>query len=154
MTWQELRTGVYEPDGSMRDLCVLAATRQQWHEWVAYVNQHYRVEWSAEDHHEGQKFPAIDQDYIARRWDKGAEALSTSACLFLGHVHVTCNFTSEEVIENVIAPWEFTSLEDHDRLMAYLVEWSTELGTEVLVTYESFHEGVYIRVKGTTIQFE
>lgn len=154
MTWEELRKGVYEPDGSMRDLCVPAATRQQWHDWMEHVNRHYRVEWSAEDHQDGQTFPAIDLDYIARRWDKGAEALSTSACLFLGHLHVMCYFTDEEVIENVIAPWEFASPEDHNRLMAYLVDWSTALGKEVLVTYESFHEGVYIRVKGTAIQFE
>jgi hypothetical protein len=152
-TWQELRDGVYEIDGSWRDLCVLDATREDWVKWMAYVNQHYPVRWAAEDYQAGEALAAIEADYINQRWDAGAEALTTWGSVFLEQVQLNCHFFQDSEIENDIDPSEIKSIEDHQRLMDYAVAISTMLGKEVVVTAESFHEGVYIRINGIDIQF-
>jgi hypothetical protein len=153
-TWEELRTGVYEIDGSWRDVYVLDATREDWHHWMTYVNAHYPVIWGAEDHQDGQTLDAIDVAYIERRWDAGAEALTTWGSVFLEQVQLNCHFFTHSQIENDIDPSQLHSLEDHHRLMAYLVAISTALGKEVIVTAENIPEGVYIRVNGPNIHFE
>jgi hypothetical protein len=153
MTWQELRQGVYEVDGSWRDLCVLHASREDWTKWIAYVNQHYPVQWEAEDYQDGETLAAIKASYIDQRWDKGAEALTTWGSVFLEQVQLNCHFFQESEIENDIDPSQVKSLEDHDRIMNYAVGVSTILGKEVVLTTESFHEGVYIRINGASIQF-
>jgi hypothetical protein len=153
MTWQELRNGVYEVDGSWRDLCVLDASREDWARWIAFVNQHYPVKWAAEDYQDGETLAAIEAEYIDQRWDAGAEALTTWGSVFLEKVQVNCHFFQDSEIENDIDPSEVVSMEDHDRLMTYAVAISTILGKEVVITAESFHEGVYIRINGANIQF-
>ena len=152
-TWDELRTGVYEIDGSWRDIYVLDATRDDWRQWMTYVTAHYPVRWTAEDHQQGKELDAIDVAYIERRWDAGADALTTLGSVFLEHVQLNCHFFTDTQIENDIDPSEIRSLEDHHRLMAYLVALSTDLGKEVIVTAESCPECVCIRVNGTGIRF-
>lgn len=153
-TWEELRTGVYEVDGSWRDVYVLGATRADWRQWMTYVNAHYPVRWGAEDHQEGQPVDAIDMAYVERRWEAGAEALTTWGSVFLEHVQLNCHFFTDAQIENDMDPSQFQSLDDHHRLMAYLVAISTALGKEVIVTAENVPAGVYIRVNGPRIHFE
>lgn len=126
-TWQELRDGVYEIDGSWRDLCVLDATRGDWVKWMAYVNQHYPVSWGAEDYQAGETLAAIEADYINQRWDAGAEALTTWASVFLGQVQLNCHFFQDSEIENDIDPSKIKSIEDHQLLMDYAVAISTML---------------------------
>jgi hypothetical protein len=150
MTWPELRQGVYEVDGSWRDLCVLDANREDWAKWIAYVNQHYPVKWAAEDYGDGETLTAIEAGYIDQRWQAGAWG-----SVFLEQVQLNCHFFQESEIENDIDPSEIVSMEDHERLMAYAVAISMTLGKEVVLTAESFHEdeGVSIRINGPNIQF-
>ena len=147
-TWEELRTGVYEIDGSWRDIYVLGATREDWRQWMTYP-----FRWAAEDHQDGQQLDAIDVAYIERRWDAGADALTTLGSVFLEQVQLNCHFFADTQIENDIDPSEIRSLEDHHRLMAYLVALSRALNKEVIVTAESCPECVCIRVNGPDIQF-
>ena len=152
--WEELRTGVYEIDGSWRDIYVLQTTREDWQHWIWYVNRHYPVRWEAEDHLDGQELDAIDAAYIARRWDAGGEALVQWANVFVENIRLNCHFFTATQIENDFDPSAIRSMEDHHRLMGYLVAISTALQKEVIVTSENCPEWPYIRVNGSDIQFE
>ncbi len=152
--WEELRTGVYEIDGSWRDVYVLDATREDWQKWISYVNRHYPVRWEAEDHLEGKPLDAIDAAYIERRWDAGAEALAIWGNVFLENIRLNCHFFTHTQIENDLDPSEIRSMEDHHRLVGYLVAISSALQKEVIVTGENCPECVCIRVNGSDIQFE
>lgn len=151
MTWEQLRTEVYYIDGSWRDIYVLDTTREDWQRWIDYVNHHYPVRWGAGDKDDGKAFDAIDADYITRRWD--ASIWATWGNIFLEKVQLNCHFFTETQIENDIDPSKIVSIEDHDRLMAYLVAISIALGKEVILTAENSQKAVNIRVNGSDIQF-
>jgi hypothetical protein len=55
-TSKELRTGVYEIDGTWRDIYVLDTTQDDWRSWMTFVNQHYRVCWGAIDYQDGRRW--------------------------------------------------------------------------------------------------
>jgi hypothetical protein len=153
LTWEELRANLYEIDGSYRSIYVLGATREDWHQWMTYVNQHYPVRWSAEDHVDDQPFEAIDLAYIERRWDAGDHGIFTLGSVFLGPVKLNCHFWSDTEIEQDLDPSEFRSLEDHHRLLAYLVAISQTLRKEIIVTAEKYPKAIYLRVNGIDLQF-
>ena len=152
-TGEELRAGVYEIDGSWRDIYVLHATREDWQHWIAHVNRHYQVRWEAEDHLDGRELDAIDAAYMERRWDAGFDALVQWANVFVGDIKLNCHFFVATQIDNDFDPAAIRSMEDHHRLMGYLVAISTALQKEVIVTAENVPEGIYIRVNGTDIHF-
>ncbi|WP_375419284.1 hypothetical protein [uncultured Hymenobacter sp.] len=153
MTWEELRTGVYEIDGSWRDIYVLNATRQDWHQWIKYVNLNYSVRWAALNHCNGETLDAIDADYIAAWWDESGGVANPWGIIYLDKVQLKCHFFTDNEIENDVDPSQIVSMEDHHRLMAYLVAISGALGKEVIVTAENVREGVYVRVNGSNISF-
>ena len=151
--WEELRSGVYRIDGSYRDIYVLQTNRQDWSNWIAFVNAHYPVRWEAEGYNDGQPLEKIEADFIAQRWQLASERLTVLGSVFLEQVQVNCHFFVDSEIENDIDPKQILSLADHERLMSYLVGLSTALGKEVIVTEENAEEAVWIRVNGSVIQF-
>lgn len=151
--WEELRRGVYNIDGSYRDIYVLQTNRQDWSNWIAFVNGHYPVRWEAEGYNDGQPLKKIEADFIAQRWQLASERLTVLGSVFLEQVQVNCHFFVDTEIENDIDPKQILSLADHERLMSYLVGLSTALGKEVIVTEENAEEAVWIRVNGSVIQF-
>ena len=150
-TWEELRAGVYELDGSWRDIYVLDTTREDWRHWMTCVNRHYPVRWGAVDYQEDQTMDAIDVAYIDSRWEAGEGTLTSWCTVFLDQVEVKCHFFTYLEIEQDIDPSQIQSVADHERLMAYLVTISCALHKEVIVTAENVPEGIYIRVNGTDI---
>ena len=92
LTWEELRAGVYEIDGTWRDSYVLDATREDWRHWMRCVNRHYPVRWGAVDYQDDQTIDAIDVAYIDSRWDAGEVTLTSWCTVFLKQVEVKCHF--------------------------------------------------------------
>lgn len=129
-------------------------TREDWQHWIAYVNRHYLVRWEAEDHLDGQELDVIDAAYMARRWDAGGAALVQWANVFVENIKLNCHFFTATQIENDFDPSAIGSMEDHHRLMEYLVAISTALQEEVIMTAENCPEWPYIRVNGSDIHFE
>ena len=151
-TWEELRRGIYHVDGSYRDVYVLNANREDWDKWIAFVNSHYPIRWEAEGLNDKNPSDTIGASFIVQRWDMGMEQLTVIARVFLKQVQVNCHFFIDTEIENDIDPKEVQSIEDHERILAYLIGISTTLGKEVILTEENTEEAVLIRVNGSSIQ--
>jgi hypothetical protein len=154
MEWEQLQKNVYRHNGALRDIYVRNASRADWAAWVALVNRDYPVRWAVEAYNEEIPASRIDADFIARWWDDG-DRTSASATVFLGHIRVQCYFFGESELENDICPAEIQSMEDHERLMQYLVAVSLTLGKEVIMTEETVEDPqVFVRVNGRSIHYE
>ncbi|TGE20912.1 hypothetical protein [Hymenobacter metallicola] len=151
--WETLKRTVYSDDGSLRDIYVLDTTREDWNRWIAFVNARYPVRWEAEGHNGGAPATAINADFIARRWDAGREQLTVLAAVFLGNVQANCHFFVETNIEQDLAPGEIRTPADHEQVLAYLIDLSTALSKEVILTEESAEEAVWFRVNGTCVEY-
>ena len=151
--WDTIKRSVYSEDGSLRDVYVLGTTRQDWAHWITFVNGCYPVRWEAEGHNDDAPAPAIDADFIARRWDVGHNRLTVSTHVFLGSVQANCHFFVETEIENDLDPREIRTPADHERVLAYLVDLSTTLDKEVILTEENSEEAVWFRVNGARVEY-
>jgi hypothetical protein len=154
MDWEQLQKTIYRRDGALRDIYVRDISQAEWSTWIALVNRDYPVRWVMEGYNEQEPTSRIDANFIARWWDDG-ERTSTQATVLLEQIHVMCYFFTETEIENDITPGEILSLEDHERLMQYLVAVSLALGKEVIMTQETIHDPrVFVRVNRRTIHYE
>ncbi|NVO86410.1 hypothetical protein [Hymenobacter terrestris] len=154
MEWEQLKQTVYRRDGGLRDIYVRDASRADWAAWIALVNRDYPVQWTVEEYNDQAPACAIDANFIAHWWDD-EERTSTSATIFLAHIHVQCYFFGDFELENDICPSEIQCLADHERLMQYLVAVSLTLGKEVVMTEEAIHDAqVFVRVNGRSIHYE
>jgi hypothetical protein len=151
--WLTLKRSVYREDGSLRDVLVPHATRADWDRWIVFVNARYPVRWEAEGHNDGAPAPAIDAAFIHRHWDAGRERLTVLAAVFLGPVQANCHFFVDTEIENDLDPREIRAPDDHARVLAYLVDLSTTLGKEVLLTEESAENAVWFRVNAAEVEY-
>jgi hypothetical protein len=152
-TWEQLRTGVYEIDGTWRDIYVLDPSRENWRQWMRCVNQNYPVRWGVIGYQDDQTVDVIDVDHIDRLWDAGEISLNTWCTVFLEKVEVKCHFFSPLEIEQDVDPSQISSVADHERLMAYLITISRALQQEVIMTAENNQALVYIRVNGANIEY-
>ncbi|MCF6407330.1 hypothetical protein L3C95_30830 [Chitinophaga filiformis] len=152
MTWTELKHEIYYRDGSLRDMLVLRADRQDWKKWIDYVNENYRVKWynGKVDRYEDR----IDIGIIEEYWN-GEHDLSSIASVFIDEIVINAYLADESEIENDICPKEFDSLKDHEKLMKFMTDLARILDKEVILTPENEKETVLIRIeqggKGYTI---
>lgn len=151
--WEVLKRGVYREDGSLRDVYVLGTTRADWHRWIAFVNARYPVRWHADGRHEDVPGDAIEADFFAQYWEAGADRLATTVRVLVGPVQVNCHFFVETEIENDVDPREVRTPADHAGILAYLVDLSTALGKEVILTEENAEQEVWFRVNGKRVEF-
>lgn len=151
MDWSELRNGVYQIDGSWRDIYVLNVTRDDWRKWIEHVNVTYRVTFTAEDYKDGAVSNKVDTGFIDYRWDE--ERYVACASVFLYAVQINCHFFTDEKIENDIDPKQIETIDDHYRLIDYMKAVSKLLSKEVILTAENSEECVSIRVNGEHIEF-
>ena len=107
------------------------------------VNETYPVEF-----YDGQvQKPAamIDAD-AALSYLNGQRDLLINATIKIEGVIVKCYFFAEQEIENDIDPREITSIEDHNRLIAYMKSVSKCLQKPVILTDENVQNVVHILV--------
>jgi len=143
MTWNELKRKVYYEDGSLRDIFVLHADRQDWKKWIDYVNENYRIEWynGNTDKYEDK----INVCVIEGHWNREHD-LSSIASVFVDAIMINAYFADDSEIENDINPKEFNSPEDHEKLMRFMSDIARILDKDVILTPENEKETILIKI--------
>lgn len=143
MNWTDLKSKIYYKDGSLRDIYILGTDRADWGKWVGHVNQKYTIKWfNPKTQKTDEK---VDFEVIEEYWNGNGNFFST-AHVFLGKTQVNAHFFQEDEIENDIAPTEFKTIEDHEKLMDYMAGLSLLLDKEVILTPENMREIVLVKV--------
>ena len=150
MNWADLKDKIYYWDGSWRDIYVLHTSRADWKIWVDYVNKNYRIGWhnAKADKDENQ----IDFGVIKEYWS-GNHDLCSTANVFIDKIQINAHFFDDNEMENDIDPREFNSMEDHNKLIKYMVDLSTLLDKEIILTPENEHETILFKVYKNNIEF-
>ncbi|RAJ92704.1 hypothetical protein LX87_05035 [Larkinella arboricola] len=143
MDWQQLKENVYYQDGSLRDIYVHHVTRKDWQLWADYVNTHYKT--SVLIYETQAKTDTIDIGIAFAYWNRSHDNCST-ASVYLDEIQVNIHFFRENEIENDLTPTEVKSVEDHNKVLAYMKEMSNVLNKEVVLTPENEPETVLISV--------
>jgi len=146
--WNEIKDEVYYWDGSWRDIYVLGTTQDDWNKWIELVNQNYQVEFY--NGQTQQKEDRINRQVVFDYWT-GKTDLLNDATIKLGSIIIKCHFFTDQEIENDIDPREIDTIEDHQRLMSYLIDISKALNKMVILTAENEQETVYISVDGDNV---
>jgi hypothetical protein len=143
MNWIDLKNNIYYCDGSLRDIYILDINKSDWKKWVDYVNNNYKVIWfnGLLSKDENQiNFSVID-DY----WE-GKHDLCSTAKICINDFQINTHFFDDSEIENDIDPREFNSIDDHNKLIKYLIDLSTLLDKEIILTPENEQETVLLRI--------
>ncbi len=154
MNWKKLKEKIYFEDGSLRDIYIHDFNKEEWLQWIDYVNSNYRLQWfnTEKDVSEDK----IDPDVITGFFD-GSHDLCQTTSIFIKDVCINAHFFSEEEFENDIDPREFNSIEDHNLLMKYLIELSKMFNKEVLLTVENYDPNnpkeIILKVNGDTTTY-
>ena len=151
MTWEELKRGVYQVDGSWRDIYVLNTNRDDWQKWAEYINKNHVVSWYAEKYNGSITQASINTSFIKHKWD--SEHYIATSRIFLAEIQINCHFFIEARVENDVDPSQINSMDDHNRPMDYMKATSALLGKEVILTEENIEEAVWIKVNGDIIEF-
>jgi len=143
MDWEEIKEKIYYWDGSWRDIYIQNTTQGDWKKWIDFVNNNYEVEFYSGQTQRQETF--IDGFTIIKYWES-KESLINSATIKLNTIIIKCYFFSVEEIENDIDPREITTIDDHNKLLSYMINISKLLDKTVIMTAENMREGVYIAV--------
>lgn len=150
MEWTELKDKIYYWDGSWRDIYILNTTRQDWNRWIAYVNKNYSIDWFNGKTNTDEK--KVDFNVIEEFWNGNLDLCST-AKVFIDNIQINAHFFDDTEMENDIDPREFTSIEDHDKLVKYMTDISILLDKEIILTPENEHETALLKVNKDDVVF-
>ena len=141
--WQKIKEEVYYQDGSLRDIYILGTTKDDWQKWVNFVNQYYRVSFSANDSEARyDNIPwAIIEDRFAGNYD-----FSCQASVYIEGIILNTFFFTEDQIENDITPSEISTHKSHEQLMHYMQAIASLLNKPVRLTDENHPEQLLIEV--------
>lgn len=143
MEWQIIRDKIYYKDGSYRDIYINNTTREDWQLWAEFVNDHYKTSFLI---YETQaKTDKVDITKAFDYWNGNHDNCST-ATVFVDGIQVNAHFFNENVIEQDITPTEINTIDDHNKLVAYMIRLSKVLDKEVVLTSENKPENVLISV--------
>lgn len=92
----------------------------------------------------------IDFSVIKEYWGGNGDLVST-AKLFLGEIQINTHFFTDTEIECDIDPREFKSIEDHYKLMDFLIKLSEVIRKTVYVTPENCPEIKLITIDGKNV---
>ena len=143
--WKFIKEELYYEDGSLRDILVLGANRENWKNWTSLVNDNYKVEF-----YNGRTLktePRIDIGEVFSFWeDSGLFEEPKKATIRLGEVNIMCYFFIESEIENDIEPREVKTADDHQAILDYLKAVAEKLGKKVVVTPEMEPEVILLEI--------
>ncbi|SDR86098.1 hypothetical protein SAMN05216490_0079 [Mucilaginibacter mallensis] len=144
MKWQQLRNSIYYLDGTLRDIYVQGTTKDDWLIWADFVNQNYKVSFNPVGTNlvEGK----IDVNKAFENCFNSDEGECSIATVFLDDILVQIYFFSADEIENDITPVEINSIEDHNKLVNYMLGVSRALKKKVILTPDSQPENELISV--------
>jgi hypothetical protein len=151
LDWKSIKDKVYFLDGSLRDIYVLGTDRNDWSKWVDFVNTNYKI--SFHNYETEITHDKIDFSVILDFWNGNRDSASM-ATVFIDKIIIHVFFFDEEEIENDITPTEINSMEDHNKLIKYLVGLSKALNKPVVMTPENERETILIEVDNEKIKFD
>jgi hypothetical protein len=143
MNWTEIKEKIYYCDGSLRDIYILQTNMEDNKKWTDFVNEHYTVKWFNGLTQTDEKeidFEVI-KGYLNREHD-----LCSSASIFLDKIQINNHFFIDSEIENDISPKEINSLQDHERIISYMIGISKILNKPIILTPENEQGTILIKV--------
>jgi hypothetical protein len=143
MDWHILKENIYYSDGSWRDIYIHDTTLRDWEKWVTFVNQNYKIEFY--NGQTQQTETKIDYSLIFDFWEHKTEFLNSSI-INIDNIKVNCHFFNVHEIENDIDPSVIETINDHDKMIKYMMDLSKLLYKRVLMTAENMPEHIYISV--------
>ena len=135
MNWETLRKNVYYLDGSLRDIFAFNVTRKEWEIWIDLINDKYTVHFYNGKTEQIQN--KIDKNIVFESWDGKADFL-INATIKLDTILIKCYFFNDMEIENDVTPSEINSIEDHNKLVEYLIDFSDAIKRKVVLTPENY----------------
>lgn len=144
MNWEQLKHRIYYTDGSLRDIYVQNTTKKDWQIWAEFVNKHYKTSVYSYETGEKSEVP-IELTKVFDYWD-GKNEFLVNAGISIGDALLVMHFFTEDEMESDIDPKEFTSIENHDKLIEYMSNCSKILGKRVVLTPENSPEIVCISI--------
>jgi len=143
MDFQKLKDNIYYCDGSLRDIYILHTDIDDNRKWAEFVNENYTIKWFNGLRQENES--KIDFE-VVRGYLNGDHDLCSSASIFLDKVQINNHFFVDTEIENDISPKEIKSIDDHNKLIAYMTGLSKALGKRVILTPEGEANIAFITV--------
>ena len=143
MDWQILKEKIYYWDGSWRDIYVHDTTKEDWQIWADFVNKNYKTSFHTYDRE--VRTNNVDLTQIFDYWDGLRENCST-ATVYIDNIQVNAHFFTDQEIENDITPEEINSIDDHNKLVNYMIGLSTLLNKIVVLTPENAPDIILISV--------
>ncbi len=134
MDWQSIKRTVYFCDGSLRDLYVLNVTNDDWRKWIELVNENYPL--TFHDWRNKREAFIIDYDRVAA-YMSNEDDTCVDVSIKVGCMTVKCYFAGDDEIENDIDPCEVVSIDDHLRIVQYMITVSKRLNKPVIMTIEN-----------------
>jgi len=151
MDFQELKDKIYYSDGSLRDIYILQTNMEDNKKWVDFVNEHYIVKWfnGLTQSDETKIDFEVVKGYLKRDHDLGL-----SASVFLDKIQINNHFFIETEIENDISPKEINSLQDHERVIGYMISLSKALDKQIILTPENEQGTILIKVTNDNVELK
>jgi len=141
--WESLKKNVYYRDGSLRDIYIFDTDDKDWEKFIVHVNKKYTIEWfntSTKEENNQIDFTVVKDILL------GNSELVSTAKIFVEYIQINAHFFTSTEIENDIDPREFNSLDDHCKLIQYMVELSNLLDKKVVLSPENVPECHLIHV--------
>ena len=149
MDWQKLKDNIYYSDGSLRDIYVQNTTKDDWQTWADFVNTNYKT--SFHIYETEVKEGTVDLSKVFDYWN-GVHDTCPMATVYVGDILVNSYFFGDTEIENDITPKEINSIEDHNKLLEYLIGLSKALNKKVILTPETTPETILISVDKDNVE--
>ena len=150
MNWTELKEKIYYWDGSWRDIYVLEASLDDNLSWTNYINGNYRIEWFNGSTQKDED--KTDFEVIRQFWN-GNHDLCSTVKVFIEHIQINNHFFVPNEIENDIDPREINSIEDHEKIVKYMIDLSKLLDKAIILTPENDKEIVLMKVSKDNIEY-
>ncbi len=150
MDWSTLKKEIYYRDGSLRDIYVLQTNFEDHEQWINLVNELYTVRWfNGLTQKEEQKI----NFEVVKGYLKAEHDLSSSASIFIDKIQINNHFFRIHEIENDISPKEINSIQDHEKIIKYMVAVSTHLNKPIMLTPENEPEKILIHVINNKVDY-
>jgi len=151
MDWQKLEENIYYLDGSLRDIYIHGTTKDDWFVWSNFVNENYKTLFFNSENKE------IEDKIDVTKAFEYLEYPDKSRChasIFIDDIQVQAYFFAEEEIENDIMPTEIKSIDDHIKLVDYMIKLSHLLNKKVILTPENTPEIALITVNYNDVKID
>lgn len=151
MDFQKLKDKIYYSDGSLRDIYVHNTTKEDWQIWADFVNKNYKT--SFHIYETEVKEDKVDLSRIFDYWN-GLHDNCSTASIYIDDIQVNAHFFDDIEIENDISPKEIKSIEEHKKLLNYMVGLSNALNKKVILTPENEPNVVLISVDNGKVSID